>query len=40
MNVDGYGSVAKAFVQNMAFLSDKVKMTIRKAGQSLSWQVT
>ena len=36
MNVDENGSVANAFVQNMAFdLSGKVKMTIRDAGQSL-----
>ena len=35
MNVDENGSVANAFVQNMAFfLSDKVMMTIREAGQS------
>ena len=49
MNVDENGSVANAFVQNMAFfLSGKVKMTIREAGQSLesttltshiTWQV-
>ena len=36
MNVDESGSVANAFVQNMAFfLSGKVKVTIREAGQSL-----
>ena len=49
MNVDENVSVANAFVQNMAlFLSDKVEMTIREAGQSLkgttlthhiTWQV-
>ena len=49
MDVDENGSVANAFVQNMAFfLSDNVKMTIREAGQSLksttltshiTWQV-
>ena len=49
MNVDEYGSVANAFVQNMAFfLSGKVKMTTREAGRSLksstltshiTWQV-
>ena len=49
MNVDENGSVANTFVQNMAFfLSGNVKMTIRKAGQSLksttltshiAWQV-
>ena len=36
MNVDENGSIANAFVQNMAFfLSDKVKMTMREAGQYL-----
>ena len=33
MNVDGYGFVAQASAQNMAFfLSDKVRKTILKAG--------
>ena len=50
MNVDENGYVANTFVQNMAFfLSGKVKMTIREAGQSLksttltshiTWQVS
>ena len=36
MNVDENGFVANALVQNMTFfLSGKVKMTIREAGQSL-----
>ena len=49
MNVDGNGSVANTFMQKMDFfLSGKVKMTIREAGQSLksttltshiTWQV-
>ena len=49
MNFDENGSVANAFVQNkVLFLSEKVKMTIREAGQSLksitmashvTWQV-
>ena len=49
MNVDENGSVGNAFVQSMAFfISGKVKMTIRGAGQSLksttltshiTWQV-
>ena len=49
MNVDENGSVANTSVKNMAFfLSDKVKMIIREAGQSLksttltshiTWQV-
>ena len=34
MDVDENGSAVNAFVQNMAFLSDKVKMTTREAGLS------